>query len=99
MLQATPPIDQPLLDPKAHPAPNCQVRRPGSPSSSRTRAMSQVLTNSSLATSLAEARERFIADDPRSRAAHLEATAVMPGGNTRTVLFYTPFPLTMIRGS
>jgi len=59
----------------------------------------QVLANSSLETSLAEARERFIAGNPRSRAAHLEATAVMPGGNTRTVLFYTPFPLTMIRGS
>ena len=60
--------------------------------------MSQTLTNSTLAASLAEARERYVARNPASLAAHVEAAAVMPGGNTRTVLFHTPFPLTMARG-
>lgn len=44
---------------------------------------------------LAEARDRFAEANPRSRAAHEQAAAVMPGGNTRTTLFYEPFPLTM----
>ena len=60
--------------------------------------MSQALANTSEAALLAEARERFVAANPNSLAAHVEAAAVMPGGNTRTVLFHTPFPLTMVRG-
>ena len=60
--------------------------------------MGQTLANTSAAALLAEARERFVAANPGSLAAHVEATAVMPGGNTRTVLFHTPFPLTMARG-
>ena len=61
--------------------------------------MSQTLANSTLDAALAEARERFVAANPASLAAHVEAAAVMPGGNTRTVLFHTPFPLTMARGA
>jgi glutamate-1-semialdehyde 2,1-aminomutase len=60
--------------------------------------MSQAVANSTLAVSLADARKRFIAANPRSLAVHAEATAVMPGGNTRSTLFYAPFPLTMVRG-
>ena len=60
--------------------------------------MSQTLANTSAAALLAEARARYVAANPRSVAAHVEATAVMPGGNTRTVLFHSPFPLTMARG-
>ncbi|MDQ2802590.1 MAG: hypothetical protein M3Y41_07860, partial [Pseudomonadota bacterium] len=30
---------------------------------------------------------------PASLARYIEATAVMPGGNTRTVLHYDPFPI------
>ncbi|MGB3442113.1 MAG: aminotransferase class III-fold pyridoxal phosphate-dependent enzyme [Actinophytocola sp.] len=41
------------------------------------------------------ARARFAEDNPASRAAHEEAAAHLPGGNTRTTLFYQPFPLTM----
>ena len=55
-------------------------------------------TNITVDAALAEARERFVAANPASLAAHVEATAVMPGGNTRTVLFHTPFPLAMARG-
>ena len=56
------------------------------------------LANWTVDTALAEARERFVVANPASLAAHVEAVAVMPGGNTRTVLFHTPFPLTMARG-
>ncbi|MFC4852561.1 aspartate aminotransferase family protein [Actinophytocola glycyrrhizae] len=49
----------------------------------------------SLDTALAVARARFVADNPASRAAHERAVAHLPGGNTRTTLFYEPFPLTM----
>ncbi|KAK8055727.1 glutamate-1-semialdehyde 2-1-aminomutase [Apiospora rasikravindrae] len=38
------------------------------------------------------ARE-FAADNPKSKAAYEAATKSLPGGNTRTVLFYEPFPL------
>jgi glutamate-1-semialdehyde 2,1-aminomutase len=48
---------------------------------------------------LHDARERYINANPASRAAHEEATAALPGGNTRTTLFFGPFPLTMAAGS
>ena len=60
--------------------------------------MDIVLANSSLGSTLAEARERFVAANPASLAAHVEATAAMPGGNTRSVLFHPPFPIAMARG-
>jgi glutamate-1-semialdehyde 2,1-aminomutase len=41
---------------------------------------------------------RYIADNPASAARHAQARKVMPGGNTRTVLHYEPFPLTFVRG-
>jgi glutamate-1-semialdehyde 2,1-aminomutase len=61
-------------------------------------AVSDVRLNVSLPSALAEARERYVAANPASLAAHVEATAAMPGGNTRTVLFHSPFPLAMARG-
>ena len=60
--------------------------------------METTLANLTLDAALAEARERYVAANPRSLAAHVEAVAVMPGGNTRTVLFHAPFPLTMAHG-
>jgi glutamate-1-semialdehyde 2,1-aminomutase len=54
--------------------------------------------NVSLEAALAEAEARFVAANPRSRARQADAEAVMPGGNTRTVLFYTPFPVTIVKG-
>lgn len=41
---------------------------------------------------LADARAAYAQTHPRSRAAFDAATEVMPGGNTRTVLFHGPFP-------
>jgi glutamate-1-semialdehyde 2,1-aminomutase len=54
--------------------------------------------NLSLDAALVEAEERFVAANPNSRARQGQAEAVMPGGNTRTVLFYTPFPVTLVKG-
>ena len=51
------------------------------------------IENADLDSALAEAKEAYVARNPRSLARFVEATAVMPGGNTRTVLFYAPFPL------
>ncbi len=54
--------------------------------------------NSDLDAALAEAREAYVAARPKSAAIHVRAREVMPGGNTRSVLFYTPFPTAMARG-
>jgi glutamate-1-semialdehyde 2,1-aminomutase len=42
---------------------------------------------------LAEAADRFLAARPKTRALHEEAKSVMPGGNTRTVLYTPPVPI------
>jgi glutamate-1-semialdehyde 2,1-aminomutase len=47
---------------------------------------------------LHDAEAAYTARNPKSQAAFERAEAVMPGGNTRTVLFYAPFPLAMARG-
>jgi len=60
--------------------------------------MSDTLPNATLDAALAETREAFVARNPKSLAAHVEAVASMPGGNTRTTLFHAPFPLLMARG-
>ena len=60
--------------------------------------MTESRTNLSLEAALADVRERYVTCNPASLAAHIEATVAMPGGNTRSVLFHTPFPLTMARG-
>ena len=47
---------------------------------------------------LAEARARYVANNPESEAAHQQALRFMPGGNTRTVLYNDPFPLRVVSG-
>jgi len=56
------------------------------------------LRNADIDEALAEAKEAYVKRDPKSLARFVEATAVMPGGNTRTVLHYAPFPLGIARG-
>ncbi|MFP6749482.1 MAG: aminotransferase class III-fold pyridoxal phosphate-dependent enzyme [Alphaproteobacteria bacterium] len=56
------------------------------------------LANTDVASAVAEARDRFTADNPKSQAQLDKAAGFLPGGNTRTVLFHSPFPLTMTRG-
>jgi glutamate-1-semialdehyde 2,1-aminomutase len=53
---------------------------------------------SDLLTRLAEAEARYLAENPESRRLHEERTRFMPGGNTRTTIHQSPFPLTIVRG-
>src|ERR1700747_449244 len=54
--------------------------------------------NRTLDAALLEARETYVARRPKSQAQHEAARAVMPGGNTRTVLYYGPFPICAAKG-
>jgi glutamate-1-semialdehyde 2,1-aminomutase len=51
-----------------------------------------------LDTALTQARERYVVQRPFGAAMHAEAREVMPGGNTRTVLYHPPFPMRISRG-
>jgi len=55
--------------------------------------------NVTLDAALDEAKRDYAARNPKSLAHHEAATGVMPGGNTRTVLYYAPFPVTFARGA
>ncbi|HET8995773.1 MAG TPA: aminotransferase class III-fold pyridoxal phosphate-dependent enzyme [Acetobacteraceae bacterium] len=55
------------------------------------------LRNADIDAALTEAKEAYVARNPKSFSRYVEATAVMPGGNTRTVLFYEPFPIAIAR--
>jgi len=48
--------------------------------------------------SLAQAFQRFTEANPASRRQFDEQARYMPGANSRSVLFYAPFPLTIARG-
>ena len=52
-----------------------------------------------LDSALEQARERYVAQRPVGAAMHAEAREVMPGGNTRTVLYHPPFPMRIARGA
>ncbi len=54
--------------------------------------------NSALDAALAEAREGYAAARPRSAALHARARESLAGGNTRSTLFWAPFPTAMVRG-
>ncbi len=54
--------------------------------------------NLDLTQAVAEAEAHFRARHPRSAARQDEAAQHMPGGNTRTVLYYSPFPLAWAGG-
>ena len=56
------------------------------------------LGNASLDAVLADARQRFTAANPKSLERHRDAASSLPGGNTRAVLWYRPFPLTLVSG-
>lgn len=57
------------------------------------------LRNSDLPALLAEARDAYAQARPASAALHETARQSLAGGNTRSVLFYTPFPTVMARGA
>lgn len=54
--------------------------------------------NTAIEAALAAAKDRYVAANPSSREHHLKAAQVLPGGNTRTVLFSEPFPITLAGG-
>jgi len=56
------------------------------------------MKNLTLDAAAEEAQARFTEQNPESAARYANACASMPGGNTRSVLHYSPFPLTMQRG-
>ena len=54
-------------------------------------------TNLTLETALPEAETRYIAANPKSQAQYQAACRHLPGGYTRSVLFYPPFPVVIER--
>ncbi len=54
-------------------------------------------TNLTLERALHEAETRYIAANPKSQAQYETACRYLPGGNTRSVLFYPPFPVVIDR--
>lgn len=55
--------------------------------------------NTSSAAALAEAKERYAVRNHESARLYDEACKSLPGGNTRSVLFFDPFPLMFARGN
>ncbi len=55
-------------------------------------------TNEAVHDALRTAHERYAATNPKSLAQHQLASKYLPGGNTRTVLFSDPFPITVVGG-
>lgn len=60
--------------------------------------LSNVALEQDLKDALGEAVNAFSDANPKSKSEDEKAASSMPGGNTRTVLFYPPFPLTIERG-
>ena len=56
-----------------------------------------MLTNVSLTDALAESERRYVTNNPTSAANYAASTTSMPGGNTRTVIHFSPFPLTFTK--
>ena len=56
------------------------------------------MRNLSLEAAVADTEARYVAANPKSKARFEAATRDMPGGNTRTVLHYDPFPVALIKG-
>ncbi len=57
-----------------------------------------VVEDADLRAAVADARVSYVAAHPTSRALHEKARRFLPGGNTRSVLAYDPFPIAMQRG-
>jgi glutamate-1-semialdehyde 2,1-aminomutase len=57
-----------------------------------------LIADKALDEAVRDARTAYVARNPASAKQYAAASEVMPGGNTRTVLFYEPFPLTILRG-
>jgi glutamate-1-semialdehyde 2,1-aminomutase len=60
--------------------------------------MNSTVAQSALQEQMKRLHTEFACANPLSLEAHYRAAQVLPGGNTRTVLHYRPFPLTMRSG-
>ena len=58
----------------------------------------RLLANTDLDEALAEAKQHYAARSPASRRVHEAALGALPGGNTRTGIFFDPFPVAWARG-
>ena len=56
------------------------------------------MRNLSLDAAVADTEARYVAANPKSKARFEAAVRDMPGGNTRTVLHYDPFPVALVKG-
>ena len=54
--------------------------------------------NRTLEDAVADVEVRYTAAHPKSKARYERALRSMPGANTRTVLHYDPFPVTLVKG-
>ncbi len=54
--------------------------------------------NATIEEAVADAERRYVAAHPNSLARYEQACRVMPGGNTRSVLHFDPFPVTLASG-
>ncbi len=59
---------------------------------------SDTFRNTDIDSVLSDAQLRFTAANPKSEARHRLAANSLPGGNTRGVLYYKPFPVTLVGG-
>ncbi len=62
-------------------------------------AAAQPRRNQDLAAALADAEARYTERNPESARMNAAAAAEMPGGNTRTTVHFSPFPLCMRQGN
>ena len=61
--------------------------------------MDQALpANANVEAAIAEAQANYTARNPESGRLYNDTLDAMPGGNTRTVLYYPPYPLALARG-
>ncbi len=58
----------------------------------------QAARNLSLDSAVQDVEQRYVAANPKSRAQYAAACRTMPGANTRSVLYYDPFPVTLTKG-
>jgi glutamate-1-semialdehyde 2,1-aminomutase len=60
--------------------------------------MAATRSNSALEERLADVEAAYVTANPLSQQAHLKATGPLPGGNTRSILHFSPYPLTFAKG-
>ncbi|CAG8956913.1 hypothetical protein HYFRA_00012368 [Hymenoscyphus fraxineus] len=75
---------------------------PKSATHSRSTSIKSIKSSASppdpLAATLATVQSKYTLSHPKSLEAHKEACNDLPGGNTRTVLHQSPFPITFVKG-